>query len=97
MEALAERLKADREAREGKREKQKKELRALRVGCATAFERINTLEKQIRHYILNKSQTRDSRVRIKKPEDVAFDAKRERMAAELESRKNYVQENCQNL
>ncbi|MGD8926868.1 MAG: DUF4124 domain-containing protein [Thioalkalispiraceae bacterium] len=97
MDALAEKLKADREARETEREKEKKELDALRAGCNTAFERINFLEKQLRNYIRNKSQSRGAGSRNKDPNDIALDTKHKRMSAELESRKKYVAENCQDL
>ena len=97
MEALAEKLKADREARESEREKEKKELEALRAGCNTAFERINFLEKQLRNYIRNKSPSRSAGRPGKESDDIVLDTKHKRMSAELDSRKKYVAENCQDL
>ena len=93
MEALAAELKAAREKRETKRDKEKEELAALREGCAKAEQRIEILQKQIDHYITNQSNRRDHR----RPDEIPLDTKRQRMAAELKSRQEFVEENCDNL
>ena len=93
MEALAAELKAAREKRETKRDKEKEELAALREGCAKAEQRIEVLQKQIDHYITNQSNPRDHR----RPDEIPLDTKRQRMAAELKSRQEFVEQNCDNL
>jgi hypothetical protein len=93
MEALAAELKAAREKRESKREKEKEELAALREGCAKAEERIEVLQKQINHYITSQANRSSSR----RPDEVTLDTKRQRMAAELKSRQEFIEENCDNL
>ena len=93
MDALSEELRIAREAREKKRDKEKEELRLLRKGCTKAQERVEVLQAQIDHYITSQKKYR-SRTR---PEEITLDTKRQRMAAELESRREYVKENCNNL
>ena len=93
MEALAEELKVSREKREAKRDKDKKELGLLREGCAKAEERIAFLQAQIDQYIASQARS----ISRRKFEEVTLDSKRRRMAVELETRQEYVNENCSNL
>lgn len=93
LEKLTEELRITREAREKKRETKKQELKSLRKGCAKAQQRITFLQSQIDRYI--NSQLQGSNLR--KPEEVILDTKRQRIVAELQSRREYVSENCNDL
>ncbi len=93
LEKLAEELRITREAREKKRETKKQELKSLRKGCEKAQQRIIFLQSQIDLYINSQSQG-NSR---EKSGEVILDMKRQRMIAELQSRREYVSENCNDL
>lgn len=93
MEALTEELRLSREKRETKREKEKDELRALREGCVTAMERVSYLQAQLDHYVSLQPRRNIDR----KPDEVTLDTKHQRIAAELKTRRKYVEENCDNL
>lgn len=94
MEALAAELKAKRLEREAKREKERKELIALREGCANAQDRINALQSELDRYIAMQKM-HDSKVKTE--QDVVFDPARKLKAQELSKKKEFVAENCQNL
>jgi hypothetical protein len=94
MEALAEELRIKRLEREAKREKERKELIALREGCANAQDRINVLEAQLDRYI---DMQKRLDTKVKSAEDVVFDSKHKLKVEELRKRKEFVADNCDNL
>ena len=95
MEALAEELRTAREKREGIREKEKEELRNLRVGCKNAQRRITYLQSKIDRYTSRQTKKKFPGNRVEGT--FTLDKKHERIMAELRSRRQYVNENCTNL
>lgn len=94
MEALAEELRINRLEREAKREKERKELIALREGCTNAQDRINVLEAQLDRYI---DMQKRLDTKVKSAEDVVFDSAHKLKVEELRKRKEFVANNCDNL